>query len=135
MQDEGSGRQLPQRTSPSEEFGSEISRLSADTLALLDSLSRIPEVKNIWYNNKLVVLDGYKFIGCRFDKCRLEISSMNFEIHRCLIDENTVIQFGANAMKIIRLFNSRHQPAYALYPQFAPVKHEDGTITVAGKTT
>ena len=30
-----------------------------------------PEVKGLYYNGQRLVLDGYSFIGCRFDNCTL----------------------------------------------------------------
>jgi hypothetical protein len=45
---------------------------------LLGFVSR-PEAKNLYYLRKKVILDGYTFIGCRFDGCNLEVSSANFD--------------------------------------------------------
>lgn len=97
----------------------------------LDTLGQRVEVQNIWFNRKDVVLDGYNFRNCRFDNCHLHISSPNFEMNRCFIDETTVIHYDGQIVSVLRLFNSRHELAYEKIPAFAPLRHEDGTITIA----
>lgn len=96
----------------------------------LASLLNRPEVNAIWYNKKEVKLDGYKFIGCRFDGCTLTVTSSNFELESCFIDSSTVIKFGGDIVKPIKLFNSRSEWAYEKSPFFAPIKNADGTITI-----
>lgn len=101
-------------------------------LGALSALLLKPEVKNLWYNGSEVKLDGYKFVSCRFDHCTLVITSPNFELHSCFISDDTVVRFGSEIAKPIRLFNLRHNLVYDSMPFFAPIKNADGTITVAG---
>lgn len=93
-----------------------------------------PEAKNFYYRDKSLKLDGYTFIGCRFDNCVLEVTSNNFDIINCVIDESTTISYGNSIVKVIQLFNSRFDWAYDhFHPYFTPRKNPDGTITISDK--
>jgi hypothetical protein len=91
-----------------------------------------PTVQGLYYNGKMVALDGYQFVGCRFDNCTLMVASPNFELINCVIDPSTVIQYGMETVKIVRLFNSRSEWMYASAPGLAPRRNADGTITIDG---
>lgn len=97
----------------------------------LASMFSRPEVRGLYYNGSVLTLDGYSFIGCRFDNCRLFVTSLNFELVRCVLDSSTTITYGPAAAKLIKLFNSRFDWASAHFPGFVPTKHPDGTITIA----
>lgn len=99
----------------------------------LSSVFSQPEVKGLYYNGVQLVLDGYNFIGCRFDNCQLAVNSLNFNLIRCVIDESTVISYGSSVLKVIELFNSRYDWAYEHFPGFVPTKNPDGTITIADR--
>lgn len=101
-----------------------------NTLSLIASLMTKPEIKDAWFNNKEVKLDGFRFVGCRFDNCKLTVSSVNFEIENCHIDATTQILYSGEIIKPIRLFNSRYDWVYQHAPFFAPTKNADGTITI-----
>lgn len=88
------------------------------------------EIKNIWFHDKTIKLDGYRFISCRFDKCHIEITSNNFELIDCFVDENTIGVFGNEVAKPIRLFTLRHSWFHKNMPYFAPEFHENGTLTI-----
>lgn len=91
-----------------------------------------PEVREIYYNRKIVVLDGYTFIGCRFDNCTLKVSTLNFDVINCVIDQSTVIEYGEGVVKPIRLFISRyHWASQVIPPYFRPQFNADGTITIS----
>jgi hypothetical protein len=94
-----------------------------------------PEANKLYYRNQTIKLDGYTFRGCRFDGCHLEVTSSNFDIIDCIIDEKTVITYGDSVVKVIQLFNSRFDWAYKNFPFFAPRKNPDGTITITDKAT
>lgn len=100
------------------------------TRNLLATLTRKPEINDIWYNSKSVQIDGYSFRSCRFDKCHLYVASSNFEMHRCFIDHQTIIYYSGEIVKLLRLFNSRYENVYRHLPYFAPTKHDDGTFTI-----
>jgi hypothetical protein len=101
-------------------------------LSALAQLLGRPVVQGLYYNGKVVQLDGYNFVGCRFDNCKLLVRSTNFEVSNCVIDPSTVIEYGAEPMKIMRLFNLRNERAYANTPAFAPRKNADGSISIDG---
>jgi hypothetical protein len=96
------------------------------------SLFARPTVQGLYYNGKTVPLDGYRFVGCRFDNCTLLVISTSFELINCVIDPETVIQYGMETIKIIHLFNSRDEAMYTAAPALAPLKNPDGTITISG---
>lgn len=102
-------------------------------LSALSILARRHDVNNLWFNNKIVTLDGYTFNNCRFDSCRLNISSTNFEINRCHIDERTVINYSGEIVKVLRLFTCRYEWFYENSPYFTPDRHEDGTFSIVYK--
>ncbi|MEQ4627640.1 hypothetical protein [Providencia manganoxydans] len=91
-------------------------------------------VNGLWYNQKSLHLDGYRFVGCRFDFCNLTISTTRFELIDCYIDGATLTYYSDEVLKVIKLFNSRNQTMYDRAPFFAPIKNNDGTITITGKS-
>ena len=96
----------------------------------IDALAHRPDVRDVWFNGKTVKLDGFNFWNCRFDNCRLEVSTFNFEMHRCFIDNNSKIRYYGEIIKVLRLFNSRYDWAYKAIPDFCATRHEDGTISI-----
>jgi len=86
----------------------------------------------VWYHNKEVKLDGYRFIACRFDGCKLVLTSTNFELDACYIDPTTTVVYGNDVLRPIKLFNSRNEWMYAEAPYFAPIRNANGTITIKG---
>jgi hypothetical protein len=101
-----------------------------NTLESFFKLTTLPEITGTWFNNKEVHLDGFKFIGCRFDNCRLTISSTNFELEKCFLDQETLVLFTSEIAKPIRIYNRKNELAYTHAPFFAPTKNEDGTISI-----
>ncbi|WP_041363950.1 hypothetical protein [Methylomonas methanica] len=101
-------------------------------LGVLGSLLYKPEINGIWFNGKEVKLDGYRFVSCRFDNCKITVSSANFEIENCYIDDYSLIIYSGEIVKPIRLYNSRYEWVYEHAPFFAPTKNADGTITIKG---
>ena len=99
-------------------------------LSGLGLLLHKPEVKYLWFDKKEIYLDGYRFVSCRFDKCRLIVNSTNFEIEECFISDDTVVVFGQEVVKPIRLFNRLYAWIYEKIPYFAPVRSSDGKISV-----
>lgn len=102
----------------------------ANALATLLDLYSKPEVKNVWFNAKEIKLDGYTFRNCRFDNCKLQITSTNFELDSCFIDPTTTIIFGTEIAKPIRIYNVHNDWVYEKLPFFAPQKNSDGTISI-----
>ncbi len=91
------------------------------------------KVVNLYFLNKKIVLDGYSFEGCRFDRCTLVVTTTNFDITNCVIDASCTIEYGSHVTKVIQLFNSAHPKAYEFFaPPFVPLRNPDGTITIVG---
>lgn len=88
------------------------------------------EAQSLWFNQKDIVLDGWRFTSCRFDKCRLFLNSQHFELLNCFIDSETSIYYQNNTLSIIQLFNSRFGTHPFLPPQFNAIKNNDGTISI-----
>jgi hypothetical protein len=91
-----------------------------------------PVVQGLYYNGKVIKLDGYKFVGCRFDNCTLMVDSANFEMLDCVIDPSTAVQYGVQALKIVKLFNAHNQWMHANFPMFAPKRNSDGSVNIVG---
>lgn len=83
----------------------------------------------LWFNQKDVILDGWRFSFCRFDNCRIFINSQHFELINCLIDENSTIYYQNYTVNIIKLFNSRYSMSF-LPHNFQAIRNNDGTISI-----
>lgn len=92
-----------------------------------------PVVEGLYYNGKIIQLDGFRWVGCRFDGCTLLVNTPNFELINCVIDPSTMIRYGNETMKIVRLYNSRNDWVSANWPHLAPTRNPDGTITISGE--
>ena len=96
----------------------------------IQKLGKLQEAKSLWYNQNEIKLDGYRFVSCRFDKCRLVITSANFEIENCFIDAETVIIYGGEILKVIKLYNCRNNSAHLFSPTLSPIRNADGTFSI-----
>lgn len=112
----------------------------ANSNSLMNGLSGLlaltpnPNVKNQWFNGQEVKLDGWNFISCRFDNCRLFLSSTEFSLENCFIDDRTVVTYSVDLVNVVRLFNLRNDHIKRAHPYFAPTYNSDGTITVSKKS-
>lgn len=101
-------------------------------LAGLGALGQLQEVNGLWFNQKNFSIDGYRFVGCRFDGCTLHVATTNFELINCHIDDRTVIGYGPETIKIVKLYNSRNAYALSNLGPFSPDRNPDGTISIKG---
>lgn len=101
----------------------------------LKAAGQLQDVTGLWFNGKDFVIDGYRFINCRFDSCNLKVGSMNFEMVDCFIDEATEIALSSDCLKIVKLLNARKNKDLRAVPLpwFYPVKNPNGTITIKGE--
>jgi hypothetical protein len=91
-----------------------------------------PEVRGLYYNGKIIPLDGYRFVECRFDNCVLQVNSDSFELVRCVIDDSSRVEYANKISKIIKLFLSRYSWATPFVSSFfLPIKNQDGTVTIS----
>ncbi len=89
------------------------------------------KAENLWFDGKDIVLDGYQFIECRFDNCKLHVSNAeNVSLTRCYIGDNTQFVFNGGALAAIRLFNSNNDYFYQNHPYWTPEKDDKGRITL-----
>lgn len=89
-----------------------------------------PVVKNLWYNNQTLKIDGWTFESCRFDNCTLVVHSPFFTLKNCHFDKSNFIQWGLSLIPVIQLFN--HQSGNDATPPFIAVRNADGTVTIGG---
>lgn len=91
-----------------------------------------PVINSAWFNGKTIYLDGYRFVGCRFDKCTIHVNSPNIELIRCVIDPTSTLVWGDRVSNAMRLYLSRFPWASTTYfnEHFLPIQHPDGSITV-----
>lgn len=83
----------------------------------------------LYFRNKVVNLDGYRFLNCRFDDCQLVVLSPNFDLEHCVIDSGTSINYGPGLTRVIRLYNA-NKIVTAANSHFAVRRHDDGTISL-----
>ena len=82
-----------------------------------------------YFLNQVVYIDDYTFERCRFDGCKLITFKGTFRFVHCVISENTIIEYGGEAFRVAKLFNSK--TAYAnFYPNFTVTINMDGTFTL-----
>lgn len=82
-----------------------------------------------YFLNQVVYIDDYTFERCRFDGCKLVTFKGTFRFVHCVISENTIIEYGGEAFRVAKLFNSK--TAYAnFYPNFKVTINIDGTFTL-----
>lgn len=91
----------------------------------------LPVVKGSYFRGQPVHLDGYRFEGCRFDNCHIFVNTTNFELDHCILDPSSIMIFGEDLIKVIRLFN-REAEWGSHYASWGPQKNTDGTITITG---
>lgn len=89
------------------------------------------KAENLWFVDKDIVLDGYEFIECRFDNCRLHVSNAeNVNLSRCYIGEDTVFYFSGGALAAVRLFHCKSDYFYTNFPYWVPERDDKGRITL-----
>jgi hypothetical protein len=102
---------------------------SAPSLPGLTALTT-PEVKGLWYKDKEICIDGWRFVSCRFDNCTLTLETTEFAFTNCLIDSSCTIRFRGKILNVLQLFNRDYEWMRTNNPIFAAVKNPDGTITI-----
>lgn len=75
-------------------------------------------------------VDGYRFVNCRFEKCRLSTYRGTFEFHHCWFDPLTTRIFGADAQKSVQFYAFK-DTKFAARPEFLPKIYPDGSISIA----
>lgn len=87
-----------------------------------------PKIEGLWFNQKVVKLDGWHFEGCRFDGCRLIIETPYFIIKNCYIDGSNFIELAGTLSNAVKFLNIRsHEAGKSVYQ---PVRNNDGTVSI-----
>jgi hypothetical protein len=94
----GAGPWPPDRSSPAYNFAS----------ALLGQapIFRAPEppvIKDRWFKDDTIKVDGYAFEHCRFDSCKLVTETATFTFKNCFVAPDCKLVFGGPALKVVRL--------------------------------
>ena len=73
---------------------------------LAELIARLAKnVTNRYYKNETIHLDGYNFTNCCFNNCILITNTGAFSLKSCALLANCTIQYGPNAVRLIRLWN------------------------------
>lgn len=112
-----------------------LADLAAGKFGLASALARnfgLIDVQGNYYNGKVLAADGYRFNGCRFDRCTISVGSNNFEFVNCVFDETTQISFHDQAAQPIRLFLVKvpAEVQVKFNNFFWPLYQPDGTVSV-----
>ncbi|WP_156717531.1 hypothetical protein [Pseudomonas sp. FH1] len=103
--------------------------LSAHGVSALEGL-KMPEMKHAYFNNKNLTLDGWRMVGCKFEKCTLNVSSSYFIIERCFVDSDTIVVWMEQSIKLVQLFHMRNDHMRNTKPEFSAIKHPDGSYSI-----
>lgn len=107
------------------------SGIPATPTGLLGLFSGLQTVASLYFNGQAVYVDGYRFVGCRFDNCTLYVNSANFELVNSVIGPTTKIHYGRGLNKVIALFTGRYPDlAYRFPPGFVPFKGANDAETI-----
>jgi hypothetical protein len=90
----------------------------------------LPEVRGLWYHDKDIYLDGWKYVSCRFDNCRFYLNIGNFVLEECFIDDKCVVLYQGASLKVIQLYNRDSEFIRNNYPFFSAVKNPNGTYSL-----
>lgn len=91
---------------------------------------QFPVNDGLWFHHKVVKLDGWHFVGCRFDNCKLVIDTPYFVLRNCFIDGSNLIEMQGALVNAVQFLNLT--PGQALKQMFQPTRNPDGTYSVGG---
>lgn len=86
-----------------------------------------PSVDGLWFNQKVIKLDGWSFVGCRFDNCKIIIETPYFKLKNCYIGDSTQIELNGAIVNVVQLVNLSPTSSY---PQYYASRNMDGTISI-----
>ena len=62
-----------------------------------------PVIRDRWFKNETIRIDGYTFERCRFDGCKLVAEMATFTFKSCFISPDCGLYFVGPALKVARL--------------------------------
>lgn len=89
---------------------------------------KYPLVDGLWYNQKVIKLDGWNFEACRFDNCRLIIETPYFTVKNCYIDGSNSVEVQGVLMNAVKFLNMT--APMATHPIYQPIRNLDGTVSI-----
>lgn len=96
-----------------------------DIAAIIAKLAA--NVRDRYYKQQTVYLDGYTFTNCCFHNCILITETGTFSLKSCTIVSCSV-RYGPNAVRVIRLWNTF--TVNTQWPIFNPKIEPDGAVTI-----
>lgn len=101
--------------------------------SLIKKLSELLEqtktpVNGLWFNKKVIYLDGYHFISCHFDECEIHYTNADFIIENCKFTDCRY-SHPSNGVRAIKLFNLNH-PEVQTNANFRPTYGGNGTVSI-----
>ena len=104
--------------------------------AAIDSLARAlteapAPIRGQWYFRQHFYVDGYTFIECRFENCKLISSTANFQFVNCLFS-GCGYYFAGTAQKAIKFYNLPDQSGQRAESLLQPTVGPDGRLSITG---
>jgi hypothetical protein len=91
-------------------------------------------VSSQYFKDQDIFVDGYRFMNCYLENCRLITNRGTFEFHHCLLTPNSKRLYGEEAQKCLQLY-SLDNPTPALHEKLKPTIHADGTFSIVKGVT
>jgi len=111
---------------PKHQFDPKILAEIGKALGAFIAASR--HIKDRYYKDKIVNLDGYSFTNCCFENCVLRTNTGAFVLRSCRLISCTS-EFGSYAVHVVQLFHVGGP--YSAIPGFNPSVQFDGLVTIA----
>ncbi|MGO4800580.1 hypothetical protein ACEN2T_14975 [Pseudomonas sp. W22_MBD1_FP4] len=89
---------------------------------------KYPVLNGLWYNQKVIKLDGWNFEACRFDNCKLIIETPYFTVKNCYIDGSNSVEVQGVLMNAVKFLNMNLP--MSTHPIYQPIKNPDGTVSI-----
>lgn len=94
-----------------------------------------PTIEDRWFKDQSINIDGYTFVRCRFDRCKLVTERATFAFRNCYLDPQTGLFFNGAALKLVRLLIHAlvQRGRITLLPNemgLLPTTHPDSTFTL-----
>lgn len=87
------------------------------------------QIEGKWFYQQDLQLDGFAFIRCRFDNCKLTVRRGDFVLDHCALTGNFV-WFNDDALTALRFYNIFSNPPQGFPDYIRPQQNADGTISV-----
>jgi hypothetical protein len=85
------------------------------------------DVRNFYYRDVQVLVDGYVFTNCCFENCKLVTNTGVFALKQCRV-VNSQVLFGPGGLRVIQLYNAFHGPSE--HTVFNPTFSPNGLVTI-----